>query len=202
MIGSLRGNITNLDLDSVILECAGVGYLLHLPTRLLANLELNQEAFFLIHTAVREDDISLYGFSDASDKQVFLQLNKVSGVGAKTALNILSILNARQIADAIAFEDKAAFTQVSGIGPKAAVRIINDLKDKVSNLQDPAAQFSSLELGQAANQSSNNLLNDALSALENLGYQRAQILEVVKEHAANENDLSAVISNCLKSLAK
>ena len=140
---------------------------------------------------------------DADDKNIFLQLNKVSGVGAKTALAILGVMNSAEICDAITFEDKASFTRVSGIGPKAAVRIINDLKDKVVKMS-VSAEVVSLKNNEKkpVPNSGNQLLKDALSALENLGYQRAHILETVKEVVNDQEDISDVITESLKRLAK
>lgn len=197
MIGSLRGKIINIFDNSILLEVNNTGYQVNIGARNLANIQKNDELFVYIHTAVREDDISLFGFFDIADKEIFLKLNKVSGIGAKTALNIIGVLDARAIIDAILFENKAAFTQVSGIGAKAAARIINDLKDKVEN------NISNIiSISQDNSQKDNNLLRDSLSALENLGYQRSQILNIVKEIVADENDLSQIITKSLQKLAK
>ena len=197
MIGSLRGKIINIFDNSILLEVNNTGYQVNIGARNLANIQKNDELFVYIHTAVREDDISLFGFFDIADIEIFLKLNKVSGIGAKTALNIIGVLDARAIIDAILFENKAAFTQVSGIGAKAAARIINDLKDKVEN------NISNIiSISQDNSQKDNNLLRDSLSALENLGYQRSQILNIVKEIVADENDLSQIITKSLQKLAK
>ncbi len=197
MIGSLRGKIINIFDNSILLEVNNTGYQVNIGARNLANIQKNDELFVYIHTAVREDDISLFGFFDIADKEIFLKLNKVSGIGAKTALNIIGVLDARAIIDAILFENKAAFTQVSGIGAKAAARIINDLKDKVEN------NISNIiSISQDNSQKDNNLLKDSLSALENLGYQRSQILNIVKDIVADENDLSQIITKSLQKLAK
>lgn len=197
MIGSLRGKIINIFDTSILLEVNNTGYQVNIGARNLANIQKNDQLFVYIHTAVREDDISLFGFFDIADKEIFLKLNKVSGVGAKTALNIIGVLDARAIIDAILFENKAAFTQVSGIGAKAAARIINDLKDKVEN------NISNIiSISQDNSQKDDNLLRDSLSALENLGYQRSQILNIVKDIVTDENDLSQVITKSLQKLAK
>ncbi|MBL6621362.1 MAG: Holliday junction branch migration protein RuvA [Rickettsiales bacterium] len=198
MIGSLRGKIINIFDNSILLEVNNTGYQVNIGSRNLANIQKNDELFVYIHTAVREDDISLFGFFDIADKEIFLKLNKVSGIGAKTALNIIGVLDARAIIDAILFENKAAFTQVSGIGAKAAARIINDLKDKVENNISNIISISQ----DNSQKDNNNLLRDSLSALENLGYQRSQILNIVKDIVADENDLSQIITKSLQKLAK
>jgi len=198
MIGSLRGKIINIFDNSILLEVNNTGYQVNIGARNLANIQKNDELFVYIHTAVREDDISLFGFFDIADKEIFLKLNKVSGIGTKTALNIIGVLDARAIIDAILFENKAAFTQVSGIGAKAAARIINDLKDKVENNISDIISISQ----DNSQKDNNNLLRDSLSALENLGYQRSQILNIVKDIVADENDLSQIITKSLQKLAK
>lgn len=204
MIGYLQGNILELSNDHILLNVHDVGYKIFLPNRLLANCNIQDKLALYIHTAVKEDDISLFGFADYEDKQIFLELNKVSGVGAKTALAILGLMNSAQIRDAITFEDKTALTRVSGIGSKAATRIINDLKDKIDKIQLSNLTVNEQKnIGSATvNNEHNNLLRDALSALENLGYQRANIIEVVKTVVQDENDLSAIITKTLKKLAK
>ena len=203
MIGYLQGVILNLNNDHILLNVNGVGYKVYLPTRLLANIAENDKVSFFIHTAVKEDDISLFGFLSGEDKKVFLELNKVSGVGAKTALAILGLMTATEIIDAISFEDKAALTRVSGIGPKAALRIINDLKDRIGKINIGVINTVSSKLETKALASNhNNLLRDALSALENLGYQRASIINIVKDITKEESDLSSVITQTLKKLAK
>ncbi|MFZ8864522.1 MAG: Holliday junction branch migration protein RuvA [Rickettsiales bacterium] len=204
MIGYLKGYILELYSDHILLNVNNVGYKIFLPNRLLATVNKQDELSLYIHTAVKEDDISLFGFLDYEDKHIFLELNKVSGVGAKTALAILGLMRAAEITDAIMFEDKASFTRVSGIGAKAATRIINDLKDKISKL-NLAKQDKIIAPNLAAAPSNNNehnLLRDALSALENLGYQRSNIVNLVKEVVKEEDDLSHVITKTLKKLAK
>jgi Holliday junction DNA helicase RuvA len=198
MIGSLKGRVINIYETTILLEVNNIGYQIYLGARNLVNLQKGNEIFFFIHTAVREDDISLYGFSDLADKEIFLKLNKVSGIGAKTALNIIGVLDAAEITDAILFDNKSAFTQISGIGAKAATRIINDLKDKVANNMDKVFTLPQNKDKHAAN----NLLQDSMSALENLGYQKSQIINLVKEVVAEEDDLAKVITKSLQKLAK
>jgi Holliday junction DNA helicase RuvA len=203
MIGSLKGNIERVFTDNVLVDVNGVGYQVFLPGRVIGNVVEGDAVFLFIHTQVKEDDIALFGFLNADDKQMFLELIRVNGVGAKTALNVLGIMSAMEICDAISFADQARFTQVSGIGPKAAVRIINELKDRVAKLSfggDAIIGNGNVKLA-VDNGSDNGLLRDALSALENLGYQKAQILDLVKEVVKEEKDISGVISKSLKQLA-
>ena len=207
MIGSLKGNIVKIYLDQVLVEVNGVGYSVFLPSRVLAGMNEGDPIFVFVHTQVKEDDITLFGFLSEDDKKIFTELLRVNGVGAKTAVAVLGLMNAREIVDAITLADQAQFTQVSGIGPKAAVRIINELKDRVAKLSLGGAAVSFGVESKVQVLSSNIgsedgvLLKDALSALENLGYQRTHILELVKEIVKEEKDISNVISLSLKRLA-
>ena len=203
MIGSLTGKISHIFVDHILLDVSGVGYQILLPQRIIANLIKGDELFLLIHTFVREDNISLFGFSDLNDKEIFLSLNKISGIGSKTTLNILGQMNAAEIKEAILYENQAAFTQISGIGTKAAQRIINELKDKINNMSDN--NIISLDNKTTASNtkttSSNQLIYDALSALENLGYQKSHIINIVKEVSADETDLAQIITKSLKLIS-
>ena len=201
MIGSLKGKISHIFDNHILLDVNSVGYLVFFPARNLANLQINNEIFTFIFTLVKEDELSLYGFTHILDKNIFLELIKVNGVGPKTALNILGIMEASEIIDAINLADQTSFTRVSGIGPKAAVRIINDLKDKINKLSNTA----NLNITETSlnNQSvETTLLKDSLSALENLGYQKNQIIAIVKEIIKDEKDFSQIITKSLKKLAK
>lgn len=203
MIGSLKGEVTHIYLDHVLLDVSGVGYQIYMPQRVLASLAKGEQVFLLIHTFVREDNISLFGFLDAQDKQIFLELNKVSGVGSKTALNVLGIMPAEEIINSILYEDNKNFTRVPGIGNKAAQRIINDLKDKVGKMpkDDNIISVVDIAKGKEVGQPAQNLLYDAVSALENLGYQRSNIMDLVKDICEEEDDLANVISKSLKVIA-
>jgi Holliday junction DNA helicase RuvA len=112
MIGSLTGKVSHIFSNYILLNVSGVGYQVFLPQRILATLALKQNLEILIHTYVREDNITLFGFLENKELEIFLQLNKVSGVGAKTALNILGIMSAEQVIQGISLENKADFTQL------------------------------------------------------------------------------------------
>jgi holliday junction DNA helicase RuvA len=204
MIGKLTGKVDHIAIDHLIIDVAGVGYLVFAPSRYLANLQKGDSLSLHIHTNVREDNISLFGFTSHADKEIFLELIKVSGVGAKTALAVLGILDADTICNAVLAQDKTTFTQVSGIGPKAAIRIITDLKDKVAKIGTSTADLEIFSENNLSSSGQNNkiIINDAVSALENLGYNRMQAFKAVSE-IANDADLplEEIITQSLKKLA-
>ena len=131
MIAKLRGVIDTIGEDYCVIDVNGVGYLVSASAKTLSRLIKGNMFSLLIETVVREDSISLFGFYDAWEKEWFLTLTKVQGVGAKVCLSILSALNPSQLAQAVSAQDKAAFTRASGVGPKLAARLVTELKDKI-----------------------------------------------------------------------
>ena len=179
MIGRLRGSVDGTGEDWVILDVGGVGYLVHCSARTLGRLPGTGEAVTLsIDTHVREDMIRLYGFASEGERDWFRLLQTIQGVGAKVALAILSALDPQRLADAVAVGDKAAVAQAPGVGPKLAARIVAEMKDKapVSVAADPGlagvASASDADSGPSATR-------DAVSALANLGYGRAEAAAAV-----------------------
>lgn len=177
MIAKLAGIIDQLGADAVVIDVNGVGYLAYCSTSTISRLPPpGSAARLLIETHVREDHIHLYGFADAAEREWFRRLTTVQGVGARLALAILSTAAPEQLTLAILAQDKAALARAEGVGPKLAARIINELRDKVSGIAPiataPAAIGSELdgEAGPAA---------DAVSALVNLGYRRAEAFGAV-----------------------
>jgi Holliday junction DNA helicase RuvA len=172
----------------------GVGYVVMCSARTLRNIgAVGESASLRIETHVREDAINLYGFADTTEQDWFRLLTTVQGVGAKVALAILGVLSSEQLAQAIAAQDKAALTQADGVGPKLALRLVTELKDKV-----PAFMVSPLRL--AAGASSHippSLQGDALSALLNLGYRRAEAFAAVA--AAHMCDPTAKLDALLRA---
>ena len=124
MIAKLRGIVDTIGEDYAIIDVNGVGYLVFASAKTLAKLPRGGSASILVETVVREDSITLFGFADAWEKEWFLTLTKVQGVGAKVCLSILSVLTPNQLAQAVSAQDKASFTRASGVGPKLAARIV------------------------------------------------------------------------------
>lgn len=220
MIAKLRGVVDTLGSDYCIIDVNGVGYLVFASAKTLSKLVRGAQAALLIETIVREDSISLFGFADAWEKEWFLTLTKVQGVGAKVCLAILSVLSPMQLAQAVSAQDKASFTRAAGVGPKLAARIVTELKDKIVTIPMEASMKSDLSstVDGTANtetegyedalvemQSEDNSMNidDAVSALVNLGYQRIEAYRAVNLAAKNnpEADVPNLIKLALKEFA-
>lgn len=178
MIGKLSGTIDNIQGSHVILDVQGVGYVVTCSARTLRQLGTNGSAASLkIETQVREDAISLFGFIDAEEQDWFKLLTTVQGVGAKVALSILSSVSPEQLVGVIAAQDKSALTEADGVGPKLALRLVTELKDKVPAFMGRVAGTSPTAAALAALPASS--ASDAVSALINLGYRRAEAFGAV-----------------------
>jgi holliday junction DNA helicase RuvA len=172
MIAKLGGILDQIAADGVVIDVHGVGYFAFCSTRTLSRLPpLGTPVRLLIETHVREDHIHLYGFADAAERDWFRLVTTVQGVGARLALAILSALAPEELGPAIVAQNRVAFARADGVGPRLAARIVNELRDKAGSLAlaPPAASPPPGE-GAAA---------DAISALVNLGYRRAEALGAV-----------------------
>jgi len=201
MIALLTGRIALMEADRCIVDVGGVGYLVHASTRTLSALPAPPEvARLLVETHVREDAILLYGFFDSAERDWFRLLTTVQGVGAKVALGVLSAMAPRDLVAAIAAGDKGSLTRAPGVGPKLAVRLLSELRDKVGAM--PGGDGVALPVVAAPG---SGLAADALSALANLGYRRAEAEPVVAravERAGDDATLDAVLRAALKDLAR
>ncbi len=208
MIAKLRGIVDSIYEDSVIIDVNGVGYLVSASSRTLSKLVRGADCALLIETVVREDSISLYGFFDAFEKEWFNTLTKVQGVGAKVCLSILSALSPSQIAQAVAAQDKASFSRASGVGPKLAARLVTELKDKIVTVPTGDVSLADLSNDEPLNQplatpKEDNVLEDVISALVNLGYQRLEAYKAASKIYASNKDksVSELIRSALKEFA-
>lgn len=175
MIACLRGELFSKTPESLIIDVGGVGYQVHAPRAKPDRFPaVGEEIFLHIHTDVREDAITLYGFFEPDEKKMFLQLIAVSGVGPRLALNILSGLPAAALAEAICADDIGRLTRIPGVGKKTAERLCLELKDKVRFLPER------LQTASAATEAEDQRSADAVSALVNLGYPPARAREAVK----------------------
>jgi len=199
VIAKLRGLIDNIEDGKCVVDVSGVGYLVYASTRTLASLPLPPVlASMLIETQVREDAISLYGFATNAERDWFRLLTTVQGVGAKVALALLSALSPDQLIAAIATQDKAALTRSPGVGPKLAIRILSELRERAGAMPGGGAALPASAVPKGA-------VGDALSALTNLGYRRAEaesaLLRALAEHGESAA-LDVLIRAGLKGLAK
>jgi holliday junction DNA helicase RuvA len=198
MIARLRGVVDSIEDGRCLMDVNGVGYLVFCSSRTLGALP-DGLATLLIETQVREDAISLYGFYTAAEREWFRLLTTVQGVGAKVALGILSALSPDQLIGAISGQDKGALTRAPGVGPKLAVRILTELQSKAGvMLGSGTAAFPAAMAPKGA-------AADAISALTNLGYRRAEAEAVMAKAVAEHGEdaaLDILIRAGLKALAK
>lgn len=209
MIGKLRGIVDETTEDSVILDVNGVGYVVFCSGRTLANLHAGEAATLIIETHVREDHFHLYGFASVADREWFRLLTSVQGVGAKMGVAILGVLDPDSLSRTIGAQDKTGLTRVSGVGPKLAERIITELKSKVAKMGVLPMPANSGALPKAATKANlktpeGRVMEDAVSALTNLGYNRTEAFTVVSTVLQREGDvpLDTLIRLGLKELSR
>lgn len=168
----IKGELCAIGENYLAVEAGGIGYKIFATQRFLQQAKKGQQTTVYTYLVVREDELSLYGFQSLGERDMFLKLISVSGVGPKAGLAILSTLNTEEIARAILAADQKAFSRVSGVGPKTAARIVLELKDKME-VED--AILGSI----AAETEGAGAVSDAVEALMGLGYQKAEALSAV-----------------------
>jgi Holliday junction DNA helicase RuvA len=199
VIGKLAGLVDSITDEGVILDVNGVGYLVQCPASTLSRLTPGAHAALLIEMKVSDDAIRLYGFSAAEERDWFRLLQTVQSVGAKVALAVLSTLSPRDLQKALALGDKAMIGRAPGVGPKLALRIATELKDKA-----PAMMLKADD-GAVATPAPRGPEADALSALVHLGYSDAKAAEAVAAAAQSlgeGTDAAALIREALKGLGR
>lgn len=209
MIASLTGTLVHLGTNDMIIRVAGVGYQVQASSRCLARLgQEGDDVTVLIDTQIKDDRIILTGFADAAVKDTYTLLQTVQGVGTKAALSILSALSPDDVILAISAGDKAMITRADGVGPKLAQRIVNELADKAAGFSLGAgAQLAGAQTQPAAHAASQNVnaaINDAVSALVNLGYGRgeAHAAVVVVAAESKQDTVEALLPLALKELGR
>ena len=195
MIGYLSGKVKFLFDDACILDVHGVGYKIFVDAQTRQALSVDAAEEFFIHTAVREDAITLFGMKNQAAFALFELLLTVSGIGAKSALAIVSKISARDFARAVALQDLKTLMRLPGVGKKSAERILLELKDKVQTL---AENFSAQDFQAAQIQSTAK--EDAAEALEALGYTAAEI-SATFDKAPKNSSTEQLIKFALKNLA-
>jgi len=203
MIAKLRGTVDSVGDDWAVIDVGGVGYLVSCSARTLARLEAGAAVALAVETWVREDSIALFGFLDSGERDWFRLLVTVQGVGAKVALAILSIAAPEQLLQIIAAADRAMLTRASGVGPKLAARILSELKDKAGRLA--LGGFAPATPAGSAPAIGGGVIEDAVSALVNLGYRRLEAFEAVGHAARDLGDgaaAAALIRAALQRLGK
>lgn len=193
MIEHIKGRLVEKNPTYVVIDCNGVGYFINISLHTFSHLPLDESIKLFTHLQVREDAHILYGFIEKSEREIFRLLISVSGVGASTARTMLSSMTPTQIRDAIAAGDAVTVQSIKGIGAKTAQRVILDLKDKVLKV---------FGIDEVSVVPDNTSKEEALSALEVLGYARKQAERVVNKIVKSEPNLSVevLIKEALKNL--
>jgi holliday junction DNA helicase RuvA len=203
MIAKLAGLMDQIGSDSVVLDVGGVGYLAFCSTRTIGTLPpAGSPAALLIETHVREDHIHLYGFADSAERDWFRRLTTVQGVGARLALAILSTVSPQELGLAIVAEDKAALMRADGVGHRLATRIVTELRDKVEGVATAVSPMAPIP---PTTDQDSGPTADAVSALVNLGYRRAEAFGAVAaatRRLGGAADAAALIRSGLQELAR
>ncbi len=193
MITQIKGKLVEKNPTYAVVDCNGVGYLLHISLNTYSSLPDNENVLLYTHLSIREDAHTLYGFSTKIEREVFLLLISVSGVGPSTARTMLSSMTAKEVQQAIASENVKLIQSVKGIGAKTAQRVIVDLKDKI---------LKTFDLDEVSVVENNTNKEEALSALEVLGFVRKQTDKVIGGILKETPDASVetLIKQALKKL--
>jgi holliday junction DNA helicase RuvA len=197
VIAQISGTLAQKIPGEIVVDVGGVGYQVFIPLNVFYRLpEVSSPVSLQIHTHVREDALQLFGFGDVAEKQIFLLLIGVSGIGPKLAINILSGISAEELARALRESDQTRLIAIPGVGRKLAERMIVELKDKLSTLAPIQAESAKSETG-------SQLMLDAVSALVNLGYKRADAEKVVRDVLKRgEHTLESVLKETLRLLSR
>ncbi len=193
MITQIRGRLVEKNPTYVVVDCAGVGYLLHVSLQTFSSLPTDENIRLFTHLSIREDAHTLYGFITKTEREVFKLLISVSGVGPSIARTMLSSMTSEEVQNAIASENVALIQSVKGIGAKTAQRVIVDLKDKI---------LKTFDIDEVSLSSNNTNKEEALSALEVLGFNRRQsekVITAILKDTPNET-VELLIKKALKNL--
>ena len=202
MIGKLTGTVDSIADDAVILDVHGVGYLVQCPASTLSRLSAGATASLMIEMKVSEDAIKLYGFASAEEREWFRLLQTVQNVGGKVALSVLSTLSARELQRALALGDKAMIGRAPGVGPKLALRIATELKDKAPSMMLRGEDDHTVA---ALAHAPRGPESDAVSALVHLGYSDARAAEAVARAAqalGEHTEAGVLIREALKGMGR
>lgn len=197
MIAQLSGTLAHKMPGEVVVDVGGVGYQIYIPLNVFyAMPEIGGSVSLFIHTHLREDALQLFGFKEARDKQIFMLLNSVAGIGPKLAVNILSGISAEELTQAIRDGDQLRLVSIPGVGKKLAERMLVELRDKLAALHAQPSE-------RAASDKGSQLMQDAVSALVNLGYRQAEVEKNVRDalHSGKQN-LEDLIKDVLRRISR
>ncbi len=193
MITHIQGKLTEKNPTSVVIDCNGVGYMLNISLHTYSQIPDSEQLKLYTHLQVKEDSHTLYGFTSLAEREIFRLLISVSGIGSSIARTMLSSLTPKQVREGIAVGDVALIQSIKGIGAKTAQRVIIDLKDKILKIYD---------IDEVSVSKDNTNKDEALSALEVLGFAKKQAERVVDKIIMSEPEASveAIIKQALKNL--
>lgn len=193
MITHIQGKLVEKNPTNVVIDCSGVGYLINISLHTFSQIKDEENLKLFTHLQIKEDSHTLFGFCTLTEREIFRLLISVSGIGASTARTMLSSLTPKQVRDGIAIEDVALIQSVKGIGLKTAQRVIIELKDKVLKIYD---------IDEVTPSQSNTNKDEALSALEVLGFAKKQAERVVDKIMSSQTDanVETIIKEALKNL--
>ncbi len=193
MIAHIQGKIIEKTPTDVVIDCGGVGYHINISLHTYSLLPATESIKLFTYLQVKEDAHTLFGFAEKSEREIFKMLLSVSGIGASIARTMLSSLEPKQVIQAIAIGDVAAIQSIKGIGAKTAQRAILDLKDKVLKLYD---------LDEVSISQNNTNKDEALSALEVLGFNKKLAEKVIDKIVSQDSDatVESLIKQALKNL--
>ena len=197
MIYSLKGKITRVDDNIIVVDVNGVGYEVCCSFNSIDELTRKTESVVYTHLVVREDAVNLFGFASLEEKRMFMHLISVSGIGPKMAISILSGMSVQGLASAVVNQNVSLLTKIKGLGKKTAERIVLELKEKV----DAAVKVGSSPMDGFENQVSEamftNEMNDAVAVLVELGIKKEEAVKLVKAKAEPSDKADAIIRKCL-----
>ncbi len=199
MYAYIKGTLEEKTTDSIVIETAGIGYKIYVSEHTMSRLgEIGEKIKIYTHYHVREDNISLYGFMTNEELKMFELLLQVSGIGAKTAIAMLSNITPSKFALAIISNDLKTLTKIPGIGNKSAQRMVLELKDKLKT--QTAIEDSGEEIAEQKDNSES--INEAGQALQILGYNKSEISKVFDKFATHNLSTEELIKEALKRLAR
>lgn len=205
MIAYLSGKILEKEANTVIIDVGGIGYEATIPLSTFYELgETGEDVSLRIFTYVREDTLQLFGFKTLQERELFLKLITVSGIGPKAGISMLSGMNSDEIIAAIRTDNLARLTSIPGIGKKTAERLVIELRDKVASLASISSPGSNISTDGQIPVSTNEIYDDAISALVNLGYQRNAAEKAVNKAVQEGTEMSVqkLLRRSLQLLAK
>ncbi|HEY5655473.1 MAG TPA: Holliday junction branch migration protein RuvA [Woeseiaceae bacterium] len=196
MIGSLRGKVLHKQAPQVVIECAGVGYEVEMPLPTFFELPpIGDEVFLFTHMVVREDAQNLYGFASEDERQLFRSLLRISGVGARMGLAILSAMSAGEFQRCVEQEDAAMLVKVPGVGKKTAERLIIEMRDRIN--RDALATRRTAPVS-----STPDARSEAFNALLTLGYKATEVNRLLSQLDTKTLTAEDLIRQALKRAAK